>query len=358
MWRSIWKLLGIILSLVFTLSFIHAQAPIELTENFASGNSKISFDYPEGWYVVELYEGGLDIANNQEMLLQRDSPEVGQIKIGVFTSVVLENKLSVSTDASLETVMDAFVSPITAFLPPPLPEYVTEQVGDKSILRMSIEDEEGHTSLFAVPTDDEHFVMLVLDALPSDAEDYIPTVLAVAETMAFYEPDEITPLPYTFLNLEASIDDLTQKYQSDDTKLTFSIPAGWIVEESQMSIIVANREDVDFPQPDPDEVILLITVANQNEAENLPEEANPLDFIRTLRTPLHNLPVTFTINGIEAAYSGIRRIPDQPNGAMMVIEPTPGIFVSIMAFVASGEWPDFEDTVLGILSTIEYTVEE
>lgn len=345
----VWFVLVVACSGLFS---VQAQEDVEpLTQTYQSASNRISFNYPETWALDEAFPGAMTLTSNIDMLSTIEPLQSGKVRIRLFTPRFFDDEFSLPDDSNPTTALLTFLD----WMNTELPRQPTELVlGNKSAVRVTLPSD-GRTNdmMLVVDTGDNSFALMLI-VVPTDEEDPMPTVLAIAESLAYYK------LPIPSGTPEDIVTDLVETFRSEYGPVSFNYPEGWIAEDDDEGLAFLSNvdiEDVSVSEFDPGHIVIMIaTSAVTREDLGLDEDATLMDISADIIERFENPPIKIT-NFSVGTHSGLSIIFDNADETFLIvtlIETNSQHIGVLVAQVVQSELDRFEPVIKAIAATVTY----
>ena len=342
-----WLSAGLLAALLAALPVAaQERPPLPLTAAFTSGDGRLTFNYPGGWFVAD-NNGAAVLGTSPAALDPLQTLPRGDLRADIYAAP-LSALPDVADDAGLADVLAVLTIQATQADCPAYaaPEALT--VAGRPALRASQTCSALERVLIVVGVDANNVSVLGASTLIGSMDKFASTLVEVAASARFVPPPS---LDATGVNTDA----LTETFVSESGDIRFSAPSGWRFAEADGVIGITDGPGVIFPQPPAGQLAVRIRVVR---ADALPPEnrGNPASAIRWLLdvsadgTP-YGQPASFRIGDLPAARArGLRADAETLVFAVQLDANTYALF-SVLA--PTGTLAQVEALLYPLATTIE-----
>jgi hypothetical protein len=338
--------IGLIVLLLMAVLPVMAQGGDELTEEYVSTAGGVTFNYPEEWFVTETLPGFIVLATEEsavDLLMGEPDESLPEdaVALGIFSPSILGMLIDGFDPASLDEAWETLLTQEEDMeMTFGEPEEIT--IGDHAAVQATLTaDGQKGTATFI---DFDGAYLLVLATAPDDAyADHAEMVDAIIETISYGAVSADTILTFTTL----------------DETLTLEYPGGWLAFDLLGTIAVSNdTELMNRGSEDPVEsgtvrIFIFRPGVFSIETDRLTDAVTQFGESVLYGEELTE-PVETTLGDFDAARLDHQN--DIGEGYLLAVD-LDGDTMFIQVLAAVDELADFEEEVLAILESIEYSAE-
>jgi hypothetical protein len=215
----------IVVVLVGTLSAVAQDSTptiaIELTETYTTGDGLKSFRYPKGWLIRDVHGTEADVANTQEAL-DYDFGDTFQPGVVIVTAVTARIFDAEVTPLNLlQSIYESGGEDVQSELDPP----TSIQIDGRPAAFMTLPSEISDLQFIVIEIRPNVIGFVQLTTAPGELDQWLPTALAIAESITYNSGVGVTPEA-----AEATALPLTESYITENSMFGIDYPAGWTFE--------------------------------------------------------------------------------------------------------------------------------
>ena len=326
------------------------QVP-ELTETFADEDGSFTLNYPADWEAQAGY-GQIRLGNSERAIGNgfEDKFEPGDVQIIVFGAPLadLVPGADLPAEADVEEVA-AYVIELAAEEseePVNFSEVDTTSVNDQPAAGMTFTRSGSDGYALIIDAEDDIYIAFQMLTAPHELSQWLPTALAIAETVMIQHPE---PMP-----------ELTESFTLPDESFTIRYPEGWVAREgSPNGVDIASSEEALDLKPDdefaPGDVRMFVGSGSPDELFDGLDitSSSPVKILRVGiemnddEDATYSEPEAMVINDRQAASTFVSQ--SNLEGYVVIIRYTENMYVVAYVQAAPGESERWHEVLLNML---------
>ncbi len=162
---------------------------VDLSQSY--DNEGLSFNYPEGWVVLDNGFGQVMLASNQEtldLMTGGDSAGPPSSQVGVSIMLMPMEEAGMGDDVTPMSVMEMLLPGMQEEGEAEFTEPSEETIEDKATARVEGSDENVQAAIIIVDIGNGTFVMATGAAAPGELDDFNDEINAIIGTMSYSAP--------------------------------------------------------------------------------------------------------------------------------------------------------------------------